>query len=201
MIELDGQTQDMTGLEDFHEATWVFKRKETYYLTYADNFPGKNRMHYATSSQPLGPWTHRGIYLEPTGCDTTHGSVVEYKGQWYQFYHNQTLSGHGNLRTMCVDRLNFNDDGTIQTVTQTKEGVPAAGPVRCRRIPNTVKYGVDSAVTANGARWTAILPRPVEKPCATYIWKVRLCSSTRSGAAAAAGPPLPSTMRLLTMPN
>ena len=53
-------------------------------------------MRYATSSTPLGPWTHRGIYLEPTGCDTTHGSVVEYKGQWYQFYHNQAISGRGN---------------------------------------------------------------------------------------------------------
>ena len=151
MMELDGQLQDMTGLEDFHEATWVFKRNGIYYLTYADNFPGKNRMRYATSSTPLGPWTHRGIYLEPTGCDTTHGSVVEYKGQWYQFYHNQAISGRGNLRSMCVDKLNFNDDGTIQTMVQTKEGVPPVGPAP---TPNsdTVKYGAESAVTANGAQ-------------------------------------------------
>jgi hypothetical protein len=151
MMELDGPLQDMTGLEDFHEATWVFKRKELYYLTYADNFPGKNRMHYATSSHPLGPWIHRGIYLEPTGCDTTHGSVVEYKGQWYQFYHNQSISGRGNLRTMCVDKLNFNDDGTIQMVVQTKEGVPAVGPAP-GADPATVKYGAESAVMANGAQ-------------------------------------------------
>lgn len=151
MVELDGPLQDMTGLVDFHEATWVFKRNGTYYLTYADNFPGKNRMQYATSSHPLGPWTHRGIYLEPTGCDTTHGSVVEYKGQWYQFYHNQAISGHGNLRSVCVDRLYFNDDGTIQTVVQTKEGVPAVGPAP---VPNpaTVRYDVENAVTADGAQ-------------------------------------------------
>jgi len=151
MVELDGAVADMSGLEDFHEATWVFKRKGLYYLTYADNLPGKNRMRYATSSQPLGPWTYRGIYLEPTGCDTTHGSVVEYKGQWYHFYHNVAISGRGNLRTMCVDKLNFNDDGTIQTVVQTKEGVPSVGPAPAPNA-NTIKYPAQDAIVANGAQ-------------------------------------------------
>ena len=81
MAELDGAVQPMTGLEDFHEATWVFKRKGIYYLTYADNHQKNNRMRYATSTNALGPWIYKGIYLEPTDCDTTHGSVVEYKGQ------------------------------------------------------------------------------------------------------------------------
>jgi len=151
MMEVDGALADMTGLEDFHEATWVFKRKGIYYLTYADNLPGKNRMRYATSSGPLGPWTYRGIYLEPTGCDTTHGSVVEYKGQWYQFYHNVAISGRGNLRTMCVDRMDFNDDGTIQTVVQTKAGVPAVGPAPAPN-PNEVRYAAQDASVANGAQ-------------------------------------------------
>lgn len=120
MVEMDGPMQDMTGLQDFHEATWVFKRKGIYYLTYSDNNRGANRLQYATSSNPLGPWTYRGIYLDPTGCDTSHGSVVEFKGQWYAFYHNQAISGRGNLRSVCVDKLYFNPDGTIQKVIQTK---------------------------------------------------------------------------------
>lgn len=150
MIELDGATQKMEGLVDFHEATWVFKRNGTYYLTYADNHPGLNCMRYAMSSKPLGPWTHKGVYLEPTDCDTTHGSVVEYKGQWYQFYHNCSLSGRGNLRSICVDKLFFNDDGTIQTVVQTRTGVPAVGPA----IPAeavAVKYDASRALLGNGA--------------------------------------------------
>jgi hypothetical protein len=151
MIEIDGAMQNMTGLFDFHEATWVFKRATTYYLTYADNFPGSNRMRYATSTSPLGPWTHRGIYLEPTGCDTTHGSVVQFRGQWYQFYHNQSLSGRGNLRSMCVDKINFNEDGTIQMVMQTKTGVPSAGPALAPK-PATTKYEVRSALVGNGAK-------------------------------------------------
>src|SRR5262249_40357729 len=129
---------------------WVFKRGDTYYLTYADNRPGANCMRYATSSGPLGPWKHRGIYIEPTGCDTTHGCVVEFKGQWYQFYHNESISGHGNLRSMCVDKLNFNEDGSIQMMTQTKEGVASVGPADPDG-PNTHRYGASLGVGGNGA--------------------------------------------------
>lgn len=150
MIELDGPLQSMTGLEDFHEAPWVFKRNGIYYLTYADNLPGKNRLRYATSSNPLGPWTHKGIYLEPTGCDTSHGSVVEFKGQWYQFYHNQSLSGQGNLRSICVDKLTFDPDGRIQTVAQTTAGVATTGP-SLKPNPHTAKYEAEHGNMAGGA--------------------------------------------------
>lgn len=122
MVELDGALREMAGLEDFHEATWVHKHNGTYYLSYSDNNPGANRMRYATSNSPLGPWKYRGIYMQPTGCDTNHGSIVEYKGQWYAFYHDDNLSGRGNLRSICVDKLTYNPDGTIKMVKQTKEG-------------------------------------------------------------------------------
>jgi beta-xylosidase len=123
MIEIAEPLKPMEGLKDFHEATWVFKRNGIYYLTYADNHTengkGANRLNYATSDNPLGPWTYKGVYLDPTGCNTSHGSVVEYKGQWYAFYHNSVLSGRGNLRSLCVDKLYFNADGSIKMVVQT----------------------------------------------------------------------------------
>lgn len=151
MVEVDGKMMDMGGLVDFHEATWVFKRGEKYYLTYADNRQGANQMRYATSSNPLGPWKHCGVYIESTGCDTMHGSVVEYKGQWYQFYHNQSLSGKNNLRSICLDKLYFNDDGSIRTMMQTK-GLGAATTLDPFLLQNTVKYAVANAVFASGAR-------------------------------------------------
>lgn len=127
MLSLKNGMTEMEGLEDFHEAAWVFKRNGLYYLTYADNLEDNNRMRYATSENPLGPWMYRGIFLEPTGCSTTHGSVVEFKDQWYLFYHNQSISGEGNLRSVCIDYLEFNEDGTIKPVIQTKEGVSSIG--------------------------------------------------------------------------
>ena len=149
MIEIEGSEQAMTGLVDFHEASWVFKRNDLYYLTYSDNLRDSNRLCYATSQAPLGPWKYQGVYLEPTGCDTSHGSVTEYKGQWYAFYHNKSLSGRGNLRSICVDKLEFNPDGTIQTVKQTKTSVPAVGPAPGPN-PNALKYGVEDLELAGG---------------------------------------------------
>lgn len=128
MMEINGNMQDMTGLEDFHEATWVHKRNKVYYLSYADNnTKGGNQMRYAVSNNPLGPWTYKGVYIEPTGSSTDHGSIVEYKGQWYALYHNSILSGNDWLRSVCVDSLFYQDDGTIRMVNQTKaHGTPYA---------------------------------------------------------------------------
>ena len=115
----------MEGLTDFHEAAWAYKYNGKYYLSYADNHVdktgrGANRLNYAISDSPLGPWTYKGIYLQPTGCDTSHGSIVEYKGQWFAFCRNQLLSGQGNLRSICAHRLFYDGNGNIQEVAQRK---------------------------------------------------------------------------------
>lgn len=137
MMEIDGAMQTMQGLVDFHEAGWVHKRNGIYYFSYSDNHDDgtkHNRMRYATSTSPLGPWTYRGVYMESTDSYTNHGSIVEFKGQWYAFYHNSALSGHDWLRSICVDKLFYNEDGTIKTVIQTKahgqpyNGTPAPIP-------------------------------------------------------------------------
>jgi beta-xylosidase len=153
MIEIDGAMQNMEGLVDFHEATWVFKRNGIYYLTYADNNPRENQFRYATSSSPLGPWKYGGVFLGTTGCDTNHGSVVEYKGEWYMFYHNQSLSntGKGNLRSICVDYIHFNEDGSIKMVEQTKTSVPAAETLTKSNAKKASRYEAETASLGGGA--------------------------------------------------
>jgi len=157
MMSIKGEMADMIGLEDFHEAAWTFKRNGIYYLTYADNLHDNNRMRYATSEHPLGPWTYRGIFLEPTGCSTTHGSVVEYKGQWYLFYHNQAISEQGNLRSVCIDELHFDADGSIRTVQQTEEGVRAVHTASTRTAPHAF-YPVDECEVSGEAMKVATKP-------------------------------------------
>jgi len=139
MMEIDGTMQTMQGLEDFHEATWVHKRNGLYYLSYADNNnEGGNRLRYAVSTSPLGPWTSKGVYIDPTGSPTNHGSIIEYKGQSYAFYHNSELSNNPWLRSICVDKLQYNADGTIQKVVMTKpHGTPYGGTPRT--IPGTIE--------------------------------------------------------------
>ncbi|MDR2382860.1 MAG: GH92 family glycosyl hydrolase [Prevotellaceae bacterium] len=143
MTEIDGALQDMTGLEDFHEGAWVHKRKGIYYLSYADNTKGHNRLRYATSHSPLGPWTYRGILLNGVSSDTNHGSIVEYKGQNYLFYHTCDISGRGNLRSVCFDKLYYNADSTIKTVIPTQSSVVKAKA-------NTFTDWVDPFIGAGG---------------------------------------------------
>ena len=102
-------------LDDFHEGMWIFKRNGIYYAMYADNTSGHNLMRYSTSNSPYGPFKDGGVILDATSCDTTHGSIVEYKNHWYMFYHNSDLSGRGNLRSVCVDEVFFNEDGSIKS--------------------------------------------------------------------------------------
>ena len=151
MVSINGTAQVVTNLHDFHEATWVFKRNNLYYLTYADNAANNNEMEYATATNVMGPWTPKGVYLTSTGSGTTHGCVVQYNGQWYQFYHNAAVSGgNGTLRSICVDVLNFDADGNILTVTQTTSGPPANG-VPPSAPTNTIVYGVTNGTVGNGA--------------------------------------------------
>lgn len=126
MMEIEGEMKPMEGLVDFHEATWVHKRNGLYYLSYSDNYNvnGKhNRLRYAISHSPLGPWKSQGIYMDSTDSYTNQGSIVKYKGQWYAFYHNSALSHNDWLRSVCVDKLYYNPDGTIKKVIQTGMGI------------------------------------------------------------------------------
>lgn len=175
MREIDGSMAPMTGLQDFHEATWVHKRNGIYYLSYSDNNSSRgNRMRYAVSNNPLGPWTYKGIYIDPTGSATNHGSIVEYKGQWYAFYHNSALSGgHDWIRSICFDSLFYNEDGTIQKVKQTKgHGTPYGGTPWT--IPGTIEaenYDIggmawaysDSEIRNNGQQYRTTEGVDIEK--------------------------------------
>ena len=72
---------------------------------------------YATGDNPYGPFTYQGVILDPVVGWTTHHSIVEYKGQWYLFYHDCVPSNDiTHLRSLKVQRLFYNEDGTIQKV-------------------------------------------------------------------------------------
>jgi beta-xylosidase len=122
MMETNGDLQLMKGLIDVHEAPYVHKYNGKYYFSYADNrndSTSHNQLRYAISDNPLGPWKYMGVFLETTDCNTSHGSIVKFKGQWYLFYHNNNLSNDGAIRSICFDKLFYNNDGSIQVVKQT----------------------------------------------------------------------------------
>lgn len=122
MVELDGPTHTL-DLPDFTEALYVHKRGDWYYLSYAMGFPEKTA--YAMSRSIEGPWEYKGILNELAGnSNTNHQSIIDYKGNSYFIYHNGgTPKGGSFRRSVCIDDLHYNPDGTIQRVVMTSEGV------------------------------------------------------------------------------
>jgi beta-xylosidase len=128
MVELDSPAQRIANLpaRGLVEGPFVFERNGIYYLTYPHEEGGAERLEYATGSSPLGPFEQKGIIMDKSasGCWTNHHSIVEYKGQWYLFYHDKDLSpGFDKNRAIKADYLYFNKDGTIQKVIPTHRGV------------------------------------------------------------------------------
>lgn len=113
---------DMGGYEPKMEGPWVFKRKDLYYFSMPEN----NRvLTYYTSKSPVGPWEYRGVIMEREGGNNHH-SIVEYNGQWYLFYHrwlDTHNACHKKQRHTAAEYLYFNEDGTIQPVKRTEDGV------------------------------------------------------------------------------
>jgi hypothetical protein len=121
---------DMGGYEPRMEGPWVFKRNGLYYYTMPENL---RTLSYYTSTSPLGPWKYRGVFMEQELESNNHHSIVEFKGRWILFYHRWMLDENSpcpqkRQRRICAEYLRFNDDGTIQPVVRTKEGVgPLSG--------------------------------------------------------------------------
>ncbi len=123
MIELDGSYK-LINLPKFTEAPWVHYRKGWYYLSYAFEFPEK--IAYAMSRSIHGPWEYKGILNEIAGnSNTNHQAIIEFKGNWYFIYHNGALTPDAGSyhRSVCIDRLYYNEDGTMKRVVMTSEGV------------------------------------------------------------------------------
>lgn len=115
----------------FEEGPWFYKRGDLYYMVYAANgIP--ERIDYSTSTDPLGPWTYRGMIMNDkyngngSGSFTNHPGVVDFKGHSYLFYHTGKLpGGSGWHRSVAVEEFTYNEDGTIPEVPFTNDGVDA----------------------------------------------------------------------------
>ncbi|MGL6313588.1 glycoside hydrolase family 43 protein [Vibrio sp. WXL103] len=100
----------------YFEGPWMHKHDGLYYFSYSTG--DTHQIVYATSESPYGPFTYRGVILEPVLGWTTHHSIAQYQGKWYLFYHDSSLSGgQTHLRSIKMTELTHNPDGSIQTIT------------------------------------------------------------------------------------
>jgi beta-xylosidase len=150
MVELDSPAQVVANLptSGLIEGPFAFERNGIYYLTYPHVQTTIERLEYATSTNPMGPYKQAGVLLDEaaSGCWTVHQSVVEYKGQWYLFYHDKDLSpDFDKNRSIRADYLYFNEDGSIKKVIPTLRGVgmvDAKSKVQIDRYSDISKEGV-----------------------------------------------------------
>ena len=108
------------------EGPFAFEYNGNYYLTYPYVRENTEVLGYAMSKNPMGPYEYKGLIMaeHANGCWTNHHSIVNYKGQWYLFYHQNFFSpSDDKRRSVQIEKLYFNADGTIQEVKPTMRGV------------------------------------------------------------------------------
>ncbi|NDV81581.1 glycoside hydrolase family 43 protein [Bacteroides sp. 51] len=114
----DGNVKNRPTL--YEEGPWLYKRRDLYYLLWAGG-PLPEHIGYSTSKSPEGPWQYGGTIMPAEGGSfTNHPGIIDYKGKTYLFYHNGALPGGGGFtRSVCVDEVEFNKDGTIKPMKMT----------------------------------------------------------------------------------
>lgn len=128
MLELDSKVDTLGALptKGLKEGPYMFERNGIYYLTYPHVENKIERLEYAIGNNPLGPFKVTGVIMDESasGCWTNHHSFIQFKNQWYLFYHDKDYSpGFDKLRSIRADSLSFNADGTIKKVIPTLRGV------------------------------------------------------------------------------
>lgn len=129
MISTSGSAITL-DVPNFFEALYMHKRNGVYYLSYSTTPATGFRIDYMTSNNPTSGFTHRGTILPNPwqNGNNNHHSIVDYNGQSYIFYHNRAIANERGAssfqRSINVDRLFYNGDGTIQQVANGPAGVP-----------------------------------------------------------------------------
>ncbi|MBO4327202.1 MAG: family 43 glycosylhydrolase [Clostridia bacterium] len=176
MYELDMSTYTdnilTEQLHGFHEGSSLRKIGSRYYIVYTDISRGRATcMSYAVADSPLGPYKKGGVIVDNIYCDpgtwNNHGSIQEYKGRTFVFYHRSSQNS-GTSRRVCVEPITVRDDGSIPEVPMTSNG--ASDPIdafceidaslACRMkgslyiVPDPQNPGAEKLTSCGGGNWT-----------------------------------------------
>jgi GH43 family beta-xylosidase len=127
MRELDSEVKTLAELptKGLKEGPYMLERNGIYYLTYPHVENKIERLEYAIADNPLGPFKVTGVVMDESasGCWTNHHSIFQFRDQWYLFYHDRDYSPRfDKARSIRLDSLFFNNDGTIRKVIPTLRG-------------------------------------------------------------------------------
>jgi hypothetical protein len=129
LVSLKGTPTAIT-LAGFREGSVAFKRNGTYYFMYSENDTrsADYDVAYGTAKSPLGPFTRAAVnpILERDDAQGIlgpgHNSILALpNGDYYIAYHRFAIpGGDGTHREVCLDKLEFNADGSVVPVKPTR---------------------------------------------------------------------------------
>ncbi|MDM8159863.1 family 43 glycosylhydrolase [Labilibaculum sp. K2S] len=143
MVSINEKTTKLMNVDNtYREGSYVIYRNGTYYFMWSedDTRSPNYKVRYATSDSPVGKLTipENNIVIRQDKDQeiyaTGHNSAIQIPGkdEWYLVYHRFTrpkgitMGGAGGFhREVCIDKLEFNADGSIKEVKPTLSGIDA----------------------------------------------------------------------------
>ena len=127
----DGSVFKEITPEHYVEGPMMFRKDGKYYFMWSEGgWTGPNySVAYAIGDSPLGPFKRIGKVLQQDPAIATgagHHSVLHVaKGDhWYIVYHRRPKGEtDANHRVTCIDEMRFDEQGLIQPIKITREGV------------------------------------------------------------------------------
>ncbi len=129
----DGTTYKEITPDKYVEGPFMFLRNDKYYFMWSEGgWTGPDySVAYAIGDSPLGPFKRIGKILQQDQSVATgagHHSVIKIPNteNYLIAYHRRPMGEtDGNHRVVCIDKLEFDNNGLIKPVKITFEGVPS----------------------------------------------------------------------------
>ncbi len=147
----------------FFEASCVHKYGGKYYYSYSGHYYNvPANIEYVASDRPdEGFSAPRVVMNNPPVNDgfNHHHCIFSFGGDWYMAYHNRQLAYENNesdarareyMRSVCLDRLFYADDGSIIPVAATRDGLP--------QLKNVDAFAWNEAETMAKCRKIGVVP-------------------------------------------
>jgi arabinoxylan arabinofuranohydrolase len=131
MISLKDSMATTVPTTAFFEASFMHKHEGKYYFSYSSDFSTGHgaALEYLMSDSPMSGFEYQGIFLPSASINegnNNHGSIVEFMGKHYLFYHNRKLEqelgvNKVNNRSIAVQELTYAADGKINPLQMSTE--------------------------------------------------------------------------------
>jgi arabinoxylan arabinofuranohydrolase len=160
LISVSGSAVQLP-VQSFLEASFLFKRKDSYYYVYSTTGSTGQKMDYLMSKSPMSGWAYVGTLADnpPQNGNNNQTSELEFNGQWYHVFHNRSVAKAAGIdatlkRNLGVEVLSFNDTGTMKKIVYTTDGVPQVGTLnpyeRVEAETTNAQSGIETETCSEG---------------------------------------------------